>query len=192
MEYSYAIVFQCAKNTMTTNYPEVLGRASLSILAFTLASGLSLSGFASEPMEFRRTAGLFSVYLSVMPVELTAGPRPAPEPGATPYQPPAAKDTHHVMVSIYESRSSRRVTEAAVAARVAALGFSGEKKALEPIAVAGTAVYANAFPMMGRGPFRVDVEFRMPGAQRHEHATFYFTHPSFAPPNREARKECGP
>lgn len=177
---------------MNTALQKVCSRAKLNILGFALAAAFSLSGFASEQVEFRRTAGEFSVFLAVMPAEFITGPQPAPEPGATPYQPPAAKDTHHIMVSIFESRSSRRVTEAAVAARVAALGFSGEKKVLEPTAVAGAAVFANSFPMIGRGPFRVDVEFRVPGAQRHEQATFYFTHPSFAPPKREIQKERQP
>ncbi len=176
---------------MKTGYRTVFPRARLSILALVLAAIPSLSGFASEQVEFW-TAGEFSVYLAVMPVEFITGPQPAPEPGATPYQPPAAKDTHHVMVSIFEYRTGRRVTEAAVAARVAALGFSGEKKTLEPTVVAGAAVFANSFPMTGRGPFRVDVEFRVPSAQRREHATFYFTHPSFAPPQRKTQKERKP
>jgi len=177
---------------MNAIFRKICSRARSSTLALALAAAFSLSGFASEQVEFRKTGGEFSFYLAVMPAEFIAGPQPAPEPGATPYRPPAAKDTHHVMVSIFESRTGRRVTEAAVAARVAALGFSGEKKALEPAVVAGAAVFANSFPMIGRGPFRVDVEFRVPGAQRREYATFYFTHPSFAPPKRETQKERKP
>ena len=64
---------------------------------------------------------------------------------------------------------------------MAELGFSGVKKTLEPIVVAGEKVYGGRFPMLGRGPLRVDVEFRVPGAVGPERGTFYFTHPSFAP-----------
>lgn len=172
---------------MTTDYRS----ASLWILALVLGGALASSALATQPPDFRTTAGDYSVYLAVMPTEFITGPKSAPEPGATPFRPAAAKDTHHVMVSIFEYRTGRRLTDAAVDARVAGLGFSGEKKALEPTAVAGAAAFANSFPMIGRGPFRVDVEFRVPGAARAEHATFYFTHPSFEPPaggTREDRK----
>ncbi len=177
---------------MKTDYRKVFAGARLTILAVALAAAFSLSAFASDQIGFRTTVGEFSVYLAVMPAEFVAGPQPTPERGTTPYQPPAAKDTHHVMVSIFEYRTGRRVSEAMVTARVAALGLSGEKKALEPTAVAGATVFSNSFPMIGRGPFRVDVEFRVPGAKRHEQATFYFTHPSFAPPKDKVQKERKP
>jgi hypothetical protein len=164
-------------------------RRTRSILAtLALATLAAVPGFAAEELSFRRAAGDFWVYLSVMPAELTQGPRVF-EPGATPFQTPAAQNTHYVMVSLFNYRTARRITDAAVEARVASLGFSGTKKALEPTTVAGAPVYAGLFPMQGRGPFRVDVEFRLPDAQRREHATFYFTHPSFAAP--EARQAAG-
>lgn len=143
---------------------------------------MPLAGHAlAQEAGFRKNVGEFWVYLAVMPAELVTGPELAQTPGATPYRPPAARDTHHVMVSIFEYRSGRRISDAEVQARVAGLGFSGEKKALQPTSVAGAQVYAAPFPMLGRGPFRVDVEFRPVGAPRGAHAIFYFTHPSFAP-----------
>jgi len=180
------------ENSIKSHHSTALSGAELSIVMLTLAVGFALPCAASEEMTFRKTADEYAVYLTVMPAEFISGPRPAPEPGAIPYQPPAAKDTHHVMVSVFDYRTGRRVTNAAVAARVARLGFSGEKKVLAPIAVVGAAVFANSFPMIGRGPFRIDVEFRVPDAQRHEHTTFYFTHPSFAPPKRENQKRGTP
>jgi hypothetical protein len=141
-----------------------------------------------EEASFRKSVGDFSVYLAVMPAEFLAGPAVPPVPGATPYQRPAPRDTHHVMVSIFESRTGRRVEQASVAARVAELGFSGVKKSLEPASVTGEKVYAGLFPMPGRGPYRVDVEFRLPAAARPERATFYFTHPSFAPPSKAKQR----
>ena len=163
--------------------------ARFRLIAFVLAAGVAASGSAAEQLEFRKITGEFSVYLAVMPVELIAGPQLAPVPGATPYQPPAAKDTHHVMVSIFEYQSGRRVA-AAVAARVAPLGFSGLRKTLEPTAVGSAQVFANTFPMIGRGPFRVDVEFLASNTQKPGRARFYFTHPSFAPPKHEASREA--
>ncbi|OGA68277.1 MAG: hypothetical protein A3G81_02645 [Betaproteobacteria bacterium RIFCSPLOWO2_12_FULL_65_14] len=153
-------------------------RALLALIVALPFAGRALA----QEMGFRKNVGEFWVYLAVMPAELLTGPSAPQAPGATPYQAPAVRDTHHVMVSIFEYRTGRRVEEASVAARVAELGFSGAKKTLEPIVVAGEKVYGGRFPMLGRGPYRVDVEFRLPGAVGPEHGAFYFTHPSFAPP----------
>ena len=166
-------------------------RPSWLLLALALAMPSSGDELAPEA-GYRKNVGQFRVYLAVMPADLLAGPGVPQAPGANPYQTPAARDTHHVMVSIFERGSGRRVPDAAVEARVAALGFSGEKKTLRPTSVADEQVYAAPFPMIGRGPFRVDVEFRPAGAGRDERARFYFSHPSFAPPAASRRERTEP
>ncbi|MGE4110206.1 MAG: hypothetical protein AB7E73_05840 [Burkholderiales bacterium] len=140
--------------------------------------------FSNEQIEFRKIAGNFSVYLAIMPSEMITGPDQTPEPGASPYQPTAAKDSHHVMVSIFEYPSGKRISKATVLARVAGLGFSGEKKVLNPMELAGATLFANSYPMIGRGPFRVDIQFQTSPKSRAEHATFYFTHPQFSIPGK--------
>lgn len=153
------------------------------MLTFLWAGVMALPAFAAEELNFRKNVGNFWVYLAVMPADFVAGPRAA-EPGATPFQPGSARDTHHLMVSLFDYRTGGRITEAVVEARVAGLGFSGVKKALENTSAAGAPVYGGLFPMSGRGPFRIDVEFRTPAATGPQHATFYFTHPSFRPPKQ--------
>lgn len=167
---------------MKGRYRQALSRERLSIIALTLAAGFTLPGAAAEEATFRQTAGAYSVYLAVMPTELITGPAPMEPDSTRIFQQTAPRDTHHVMVSIFESRTGRRITDATVTARVAALGFSGEKKALEPTAFAGNVLYTGLFPMLGRGPFRVDVEFRVPSTAQAEQLTFYFTHPQFTAP----------
>lgn len=157
--------------------------AALSLVALVA----SVHGAETEEAGFRKNVGDYSLYLSVMPAEVIRGPVAPDDPAASPYRRPAARETHHVMVSIFGLRDGKRITDAGVMARVAALGFSGEKKALEPTTVAGAAVFGGFFSMMGRGPYRVDVEFRVPAAARRQHASFYFTHPSFKAPMRGAR-----
>ena len=154
--------------------------------ALMVALALSRAGGAlAQEAGFRQRAGEFWVYVSVMPAELLSGPGAPQLPGATPYQAPAPRDTHHVMVSIYDYRDGRRIEEATVAARVAELGMSGVKKTLQPASVEGQKVYVGAFPMLDRrGPYRIDVQFRLPGAKDVRKAAFYFTRPSFAPPKQ--------
>lgn len=158
-------------------------RRARAVLTLLLAGAMTLPAFAAEELDFRTNVGDFWIYLAVMPADLIAGP-PAAEPGATPFQPGSARDTHHVMITLFDYRTGGRITDAVVEARVAALGFSGVKKALEKSSAAGAPIYAGLFPMLGRGPFRIDVEFRTPGATGPQQTTFYFTHPSFRPPKR--------
>lgn len=158
------------------------------LLAVLLAATVVANAHAAEDVSFRKNVADYWVYLTVMPGELISGPSPS-EPSASPSKPSAAGDTHHVMVSLFDYRSGRRITDAKVHARVAALGFSGTQKALESTSVAGAELYAGLFPMIGRGPFRIDVEFRTAGAKSPQHATFYFRHPSFARPKAKTQKE---
>lgn len=116
-------------------------RPSWLLLALALAMPSSGDELAPEA-GYRKNVGQFRVYLAVMPADLLAGPGVPQAPGANSYQTPVARDTHHVMVSNFERRSGRRTPDAAVQARVAALGFSGEKKTLRPTSVAGEQVYA--------------------------------------------------
>ena len=157
-------------------------------MSSVLALILAFAAFAPAPagaaqeQAYRKLAGQFSVYLIVMPSEVIRGPLRPEIPGASPQRPAEARDTHHVVVSIFDSASGMRVEGLKVKARVAALGFSGEKRDLDPISIAGQAAYANSFPMLGRGPFRVDVEFQAHSDMHRQKLTFYFTHPDFASP----------
>lgn len=144
------------------------------------AQTATTQNITNDQIEFRTIAGDFSVYLAVMPSVMITGPDNIPESAASPYQATAAKDSHHVMVSIFEYRSGKRISKAAVSARIAGLGFSGEKKTLKPVEVAGATVFANSYSMIGRGPFRVDIQFQISPGSHPEHATLYFTHPQFS------------
>ena len=156
---------------------------ALAVAAALAAMPLAARAAPANEVWFRKDVAGVAVYVSVMPSAVLGGPAAEEEPGASPFRrAPAPRDTHHVMVSLFDSDTGARLSRARVQARVAALGFSGEKKVLEPIDVAGAPLYAAQFPMLGRGPFRVDIEFLLPGARRTQHLRFYFTHPSFAPP----------
>lgn len=156
------------------------------LVAVLMASPVTTPAGAAEEVAFRKTVGDTWVYLNVMPTELISGPAPAPEAGATPFRPPSARDTHHVMVSLFGYRTGTRITDARVDARVAAVGFSGVRKTLESAVVAGAPMHVGLFPMTGRGPFRIDIDFQNPTASAPQRATFYFTHPSFRRP-KEAK-----
>lgn len=164
-------------------------QVSLATSLLALAAVVALPRAAAEESGFRKNVGVYSVYLAVMPAEVIKGPLPPEPAGASLNRPAAARDTHHVMVSIFDSRSGLRIGGWQVEARVAALGFSGEKRVLEPLSVGGATVYGNTFPMLGRGPFRVDVEFGARYGPHTQQTTFYLTHPSFAAPKQSTSEQ---
>ena len=159
--------------------------ALLIALLWAVAMTVPGAGEAAE-VRYRKTTGAYAVYLGIMPGELISGP--APEAGASPFQPPSTKDTHHVMVSIFDLHG-RRITDASIGARVAPLGFSGVRKTLEASTALGAPVHAGFFPMPGRGPFRVDIEFSRPNVESARRVRFYFRHPSFAQPKAQTQQE---
>ena len=161
-------------------------RRLIAALVLLAVAGYAIGARADEAT-FSERSGRYIVYLVVMPSEALRGPLPAELPGASPQRPPAAKDTHHVMVSIFDTHDGSRMNGLQVQARVAALGFSGEKRSMQPVQVGEAPMYGNSFPMLGRGPFRVDVDFSGPEV-RPRHVTFYFIHPQFAPPPEGAAK----
>ena len=156
------------------------------LLMLLLSAAMAATVRAEDKVSFRKNVSDYWVYLTVMPGEIISGPPPAAA-GTTPFSPASARDMHHVMVSLFDYRTGRRISDAKVEARVAALGFSGTQKTLENTNAAGVQLYGELFPMPGRGPFRIDVEFRLADAKP-QHTTFYFSHPSFAPPKKKSAR----
>jgi hypothetical protein len=146
------------------------------VLPVQTALALSPSGVAAP--EFVKRAGSYSVYLGVLPGQFAeAASGVAPGSGTR----GSAADTHLVVVSITDA-GRRKLEHVRVEARVAALGFSGERKFLEPLTISSSPAYGATFRMQGRGPFRVDVRFRVPGEPEDGRVRFYFVHPRFRPP----------
>lgn len=154
------------------------------MMRLALGVWLTISFGASAEESYRKNAGDYTVYLTVMPAEIVRGPLSEESAGRSAEPARTARDTHEVIVAIFDVRSMQRLTGMEVKASVTAPGFPGERRDLEPISVAGRAAYGNMFPMLGRGPFRIEVEFRAHYGPHEQRATFYFTHPSFELPKK--------
>ena len=152
------------------------------VIVLALVIGGLLSTAAAAQTDYRKVVGGFSIYLGIVPAEIVKG-HAQPHPEATMHGGTrAAGDTHHVMVSIIDDQSGKQVSDAAVEARVGEIGLSSVKKKMEAMRIADSTTYGNYFPMIGRGPFKIDIEIRIPPGSRQLKTTFYFTHPSFKAP----------
>ena len=82
---------------------------------------------------------------------------------------PAWGEQFHLIVSLFEKGSGKRILGAEIKAtvydaRAPGKRLAGPQKRLEPMQFAGAAGYGNYFNMPGPGRYRIELEIRRPGA----------------------------
>lgn len=118
----------------------------------------------------RQVSGDIVIYLGVLPADMIRGhPPESPEGGM---HGGAAPGESHVMVALFERASGRRIVDALVQAKISGKGMERVQKPLEAMTVAGALAYGNYFALLGPGPYRIEVEIRLPGAAKPLRATF--------------------
>ena len=113
-----------------------------------------------------------AIYLGVMPSEMILGHAEAEMHGGV----PAGDHQYHVLVSLFDNATGKRITNAQVKANVYEIGLSGVQKKLEPMLTAGTISYGNYFNMAGANPYRILVQIRLPGSTGAIEAEFEYRH----------------
>lgn len=146
--------------------------ARFGLLAVLLGVALSVS--AAE-RGYRQVVDGVAVYFGIMPAQLVRGH--APEHPESQMHGGAPAGENHIMVSLFEEKTGRRLDGAEVTATITGPDrFKAEKK-LEPMVIAGAASYGNYFYMSGAGPYRIALRFRPAGAARDLRANFTWTRP---------------
>ena len=90
---------------------------------------------------------------------------------------PVGADQYHLIVSLFDKRTQKRIVDADVSVRISAVGLPAQRKRLESMQFAGAETYGNYFHMPPLGPYRIEVDIRRPGAARSVSATFEYSHP---------------
>ena len=72
---------------------------------------------------------------------------------------------HHLLVSLFDSKSGQRITDATLGARVALEGSGSQQKILEPMKFAGNVTYGNYFRMTATGSYRIEIEIQRSGSK---------------------------
>lgn len=127
------------------------------------------AGAAHNPQHVT-TDGL-EIYYGVLPAAMVRGHEQ--EHGGK----PKASGFSHVIVSLFDSATGRRISNAKVTALVAEIGLLGEEKELEPMKVNDVMTLANYFRMTGPGPYWIELSVRLPGAHRLIQARFEHRRP---------------
>jgi hypothetical protein len=144
--------------------------------ALLLLAQLTVSTPAAETGQVARVDGL-DVFYGLVPAEMLTD-HPADHVEREMHRGLSRRSgQYHLIVSLFEVETSRRVESAQVSARVFEPGLVPQKKILEPMQIAGTVTYGNFFSMPGPGPYQIEVEVRRHGDSRPVQAVFVYRYP---------------
>jgi len=86
--------------------------------------------------------------------------------------------SHHLVVSIYDTKTGERITDATVLATVTPLGMASMERQLEPMQVNQTVTYGNFFDLPpSSGPFHIVLSIKRPKASAHNTLQFDYRPP---------------
>ncbi|MBI2311243.1 MAG: hypothetical protein HYU77_01910 [Betaproteobacteria bacterium] len=150
---------------------------SLFRVSLLLALG-TLAGLAAAHREQgqRKLVDDMEVELGIVPSEDLRG-RPAGTPEKSMHAGvPKGKAQYHVLIAVFNRKTKQRISDAVVEATVGEVGFRGERKKLDPMAINDTITYGNYFRMPGVGPYVIAVKIRTPGMARAAEVRFDHKH----------------
>lgn len=87
------------------------------------------------------------------------------------------KGTHHLVISIIDEKTRKRITNAVVTASVGELGMSAQTRKMEVMSFGSAATYGNFFAMPKPGPYEIVVNVRRPIDSKAATARFQYQHP---------------
>lgn len=131
---------------------------------------------AAEPPQPVRAGGL-EIFYGVIPAEILLGHSANHEERTMHGGVPRGRGQHHLIVSVFDGKTQKRVENAAITAKVGEIGLSVQEKKLDSMQFAGTTTYGNYFSMGSPGPYRIEVEIRRPGSAVPLKASFEYSHP---------------
>ena len=103
------------------------------------------------------------VYLGITPAaQISQNPAHYPEHQFL-CTPPRGRDSHHILIALFDNSSGVRITDADVAVRVSPRGVVGPRKDLHQMPVAGETTYCNYFDLSTLDTYVIEVEIRRPG-----------------------------
>lgn len=131
-------------------------------------TGVLAFGVASAQNGLDQALGNYEVYLGVTPARIIAkyyptGSAERTMDGGVPTNP----NDDHVMIALFNKVTGKRVTNATVSAKVWTQNLQYvpvQRKALQPMAIAGDVTYGNYFYMPGKANYDIKVYIRRPGS----------------------------
>ena len=139
--------------------------AAVTAAAWLWLAGSALGAQSAQPL---RVDGM-EIFFGLIPAEIMLG-HPAEHAERSMHgSVPVWGEQYHLIVSLFDQASGKRIHDAEIEARVFDMRGSGklagQRKRLEPMLFASTASYGNYFNMPAPAPYRIELEIRRAGAR---------------------------
>ena len=148
----------------------------LRIAILSIATWLASAALAADSATHKVVNGV-AIYLGVLPAEMILGhPKTHTEAQMHGGVPPG-QNQYHVLVSVFDAVSGKRIGGAKVSVRVYEISLAGTQKKLEPMLIAGTITYGNYFNIpAANNPYRIRVLIELPGVAGVIETEFEYQH----------------
>jgi hypothetical protein len=142
-------------------------------LALLLLAYNSIPARAEEPGY--RIVDNVLIYLGVIPAPMILKEYPKGDEerlmhGGVPLE----QGHYHIMIALFDVKTSERISNAQVTARTSESGMAREAKNLEPMRMADTTTFGNYFQFK-TGTFNVDVSIQIPGRAKEIKVRFEYS-----------------
>ena len=146
--------------------------------AVLIALGLTFSmaqAAALNPVQPIRLDGM-DLFFGIIPAEIVRGHPSDHEERSMHGGVPRGK-MHHLVISVFDTKTSARITDATLTGSVTEPGMAIQRKPLESMSFGGAVSYGNYFAMPNQGPYEIVVNVQRPGDGKMATARFKYWHP---------------
>ena len=145
------------------------------LIALSLTFGMARAA-ALNPVQPIRLDGM-ELFFGIIPAEIVRGHLRDHEERSMHGGVPLGKGVHHLVISVFDSKTQVRITDATLTGSVTEPGMAIQRKPLESMSFGGAVSYGNYFAMPNQGPYEIVVNVQRPGNSKTATARFKYWHP---------------
>jgi hypothetical protein len=147
--------------------------AVLIALGFTFAMAQAATLNPDQPIQLDG----MELFFGLIPAEILRGHPSDHEERSMHGGVPRGKGVYHLIVSVFDAKTSTRIIDAVITGSVTEVGMATQNQILEAMTFGGNVAYGNYFAMSNPGPYEIVVNVRRPGHRKTATARFQYWHP---------------
>lgn len=144
------------------------------LIALSLTFGMARAA-TLNPVQPIRLDGM-ELFFGIIPAEIVRGHPSVHEERSMHGGVPRGKGVHHLVISVFDSKTRARITDATLTGSVTEPGMAIQRKPLESMSFGGAVSYGNYFAMPNQGPYEIVVNVQRTDGKKTA-ARFQYWHP---------------
>lgn len=125
----------------------------------------SLASRAAEDGQHKVVDGV-SIYIGVLPAEMLLGHPKGHHEREMHGGVPAGTNRYHVVISLFDAASGKRITDARVRIGGASIGMAASRQKAEPMLINNVTTYGAYVTLAGPGPYKIQITIKRDGAAK--------------------------